>query len=36
MWAPRRITQALAEKPAYRTLFRGLIPLAIHRLYWEH
>ncbi|MCA1789313.1 MAG: hypothetical protein LC667_05475 [Thioalkalivibrio sp.] len=26
----------LSNPPSYRALIRGLIPLAIHRLYWEH
>ncbi len=26
----------LANPPSYRALIRGLIPLAIHRRYWEH
>ena len=30
-----QIAQPLVEPPAYRALVRGLIPLAIHRPYWE-
>jgi hypothetical protein len=30
-----QIAQAMVEPPAYRALVRGLIPLAIHRPYWE-
>jgi hypothetical protein len=30
-----QIAFAMADPPAYRALVRGLIPLAIHRPYWE-
>lgn len=31
-----QIGMSLEEPPAYRALVRGLIPLAVHRPYWEH
>jgi hypothetical protein len=30
-----QIAQAMVDPPAYRALVRGLIPLAIHRPYWD-
>jgi hypothetical protein len=30
-----QITVPMADAPAYRALVRGLIPLAVHRPYWE-
>lgn len=30
-----QIAQPMTEPPAYRALVRGLIPLAVHRPYWE-
>jgi hypothetical protein len=31
-----QFAQPMAQAPAYRALVRGLIPLSIHRPYWEH